>query len=112
MLFNEVVGGKFSLVKAASFTLRPGERLNVAQPSTKDLSGTQIEAAADVFVDSNGRAPSGPLTVYVSTLDLRDPAGRMPGNFGAVASTGSSASASGQLWWRGRGGQRRCGKPL
>ena len=87
--FTEVVGGKFSLVKASSFALGPGERLNVSQPSTKDLPGAQIEAAADVFVDGSGRPPTGPLTVYVSTLDLRDPVGRMPGNFGAVASTGS-----------------------
>ena len=45
---------------------------------------------AQVYAGSADR-PLRRATVYVSTLDLRDPSGaRMPGNFGAVASTGSS----------------------
>jgi hypothetical protein len=89
ILFTELVGGKFSLVKARSFTLRPGDRLSVTDPSTRNSPGAQIEAAANAFVDGSGRAPAGPLTVHIATLDLRDPVGRMPGNFGGVAANGA-----------------------
>jgi hypothetical protein len=89
VLFNEIEGAKYSLAQAASFPLRAGERLSVTQPSTPTLPGAQIEAAPNAFVDSAGRAPTESLVVYVSTLDLSDPAGRMPGNFAGVDSPSS-----------------------
>jgi hypothetical protein len=49
--------------------------------------GIQVKIPANSLVDANRRAPSGPVDIQVSTIDLNTP-NQMPGNYTVVAPNG------------------------
>ena len=54
----------------------------------KRLRGSRIVVPADSLVDESGAAPSGKLTGYIATLDIRD--GEAPGDWGAIGGSGET----------------------
>lgn len=59
----------------------PGQR---EQPAERECSpGVQVQIPPNSLVDANGRAPTGPVDIQLSTVDLRSP-GQMPGNYTVV----------------------------
>src|SRR6185369_9551839 len=78
-----VVGGKYRLHKAQRFVVDPFARIQVTQEKTNQL-GAQLTIEPNSLVDPDGNLAAGPLNLFLSTLDMSDPAGRLPGDFGAV----------------------------
>jgi hypothetical protein len=83
------VGVKYRLHRAQQFVVDPTSPIQVTTtPADTNHFGTQLYVDAFSLVDSNGNFATGPLNLFISTLDMSDPAGRLPGNFGAVNAGG------------------------
>jgi len=88
VLSGELVGATFSLVKSQSNTVDPTHAIDITQSFPRqNRAGAELQIPANSIVDSKGKIATGSLTIYLSTVDLHDPIGRLAGNF-----TGKSAS--------------------
>jgi hypothetical protein len=92
---TEKVGATFSLVQAQTIRVDPRQPIDIAQEFTSGARrGAELRLEPNSLVDSDGHLPLGPLNVSISTIDLRDPIGRLPGNSGGVDVDGKSVRIS------------------
>jgi hypothetical protein len=76
-------------VKSQTSTVDPRDPIYLTESlPQKGRVGAEIRIGANSLVDEHGRLASGPLSISISTIDLRDPVGRMPGNSGGTDSSG------------------------
>jgi hypothetical protein len=90
-LFSRVVdapltGQTWKLVKAQSETVYPTQPITLVDKrpelERRKLKGMKVVIPAGGLVDSEGKAPTGPLTANLATLDIAD--GEAPGDWGAM----------------------------
>jgi hypothetical protein len=80
-----LVGGRYELVRSQRFVIDPSlDNELVERPEAPDRPGSRLRIPANTLVDAQGQPPAGNLNVYFSSIDLRDPAGRFPGEYGGV----------------------------
>jgi hypothetical protein len=90
VLFKEFVGSRFTLAKAQQFTADPAQPITVRQLLPGGRPGAELTLEADSLVDAQGHAATAPVTLYLSTFDLQDPIGRVPGNGAGVTTANQS----------------------
>lgn len=89
VLTSGVLGGKYRLHPLQLFTVDPLHPIQVVQERTNQ-PGAQLFIGANALGDAEAGAAVGPLRLYMSTLDLSDPSGRLPGDYGAVNAKGEN----------------------
>jgi hypothetical protein len=85
VLFKDFVGVRFTLAKAQQFTVDPTQPIIVNQTLSGGRPGAELRLPAGALVDAHGNPPAAPVTLYLSTFDLQDPTGRVPGNGAGVS---------------------------
>ncbi len=88
VLFKDFVGARFVLAKAQRFTVDPAQPITVRQSLPGGRLGAELHLEPGSLVDAAGNAPTAPVSVYLSTFDLQDPIGRVPGNGAGVTPAG------------------------
>ena len=87
VLHEEVLGGYYELVPGADFVIDPTAFVDITE-----LDGTREKARIVIqpnsLVDQHGQSPTGPLRLFLSTIDQRGLEGRLPGDYGAISATG------------------------
>ncbi len=85
-----VVGQTYRLHRAFVATVDPTRDETVTEHS-ESRQRTQVVIPAGSLVDRNGTAASGSLRLTLSTIDLRDPFGRWPGDGSGITRSGQDA---------------------
>ncbi|MEP7336137.1 MAG: hypothetical protein ABI977_00100 [Acidobacteriota bacterium] len=85
-----VLDGKYQLVRAQRFTVNPRGAIKVTEERSAGINrpGASVTIPANSLVDSRGRAATGSLSLFISTFNLTDPAGRSPGDYAGTGRTG------------------------
>lgn len=95
ILGGAVVGATYSLIKSQTITVDPTHDIDVTQSLPGQSSaGAEIRIPANSLVNAQGKPPSSSLSVCISTIDLHDPVGRLPGNFGGRSTGGQGVRLS------------------
>lgn len=81
VFFEKMIGARYVLDKAFRTTVDPRQPINVSERREKYEFGARLEVPPDSLVDTNGVAASGPLDVYLHTIDLRNPNNSFPGDY-------------------------------
>src|SRR5262249_1169413 len=82
-----IVGGRYHLVRAEELDANSTEVIDIVEDN-RGQSGARITIEPNSLVDHHGRPPVGLLRVFLSTIDQRDPVGRLPGDYAALTVTG------------------------
>ena len=81
-----IIGQTWTVVKTQEQTVDPTQIIVVVDKrpelERQKRAGVRITVPANSLVDSTGKAPSGPLTAYVATLNIAT--GEAPGDWGAL----------------------------
>jgi hypothetical protein len=91
---EETLGGRYHLAVTQSLEIDPNVDTDVAEFS-EDREGARVVIPAGALVDQHGNPPTGLLKLFLSVIDQRDPEGRLPGDYGAVAASGREVTLTG-----------------
>jgi hypothetical protein len=95
ILGGDFVGATFSLVKSQTVTVDPTHDIDVTQSFRgQNRAGAEVQIPSNSLVNAQGTPPSGSLSISISTIDLHDPIGRLPGNFGGSNASGQAVRLS------------------
>lgn len=78
-----VMGGRYLLVRAQQFVFDAAKGSELVERGRQERPGAQV-----VIPPGSLTVASGSITAYVSTIDLRDPEGRFPGEYAGINSGG------------------------
>lgn len=85
------VSQRVSLAPAETVEIDPARRISITEkPRGGYRSGAQIVIDPGTLVGARGERAQGPLALSVASIDLRDPEGRLPGDFGAINAEGEN----------------------
>ena len=89
ILFEGAVEQRITMVKAQTTTIDPSQRIAVTEDlKGKEKAGASVQIQPNTLVDIYGKRATGSLRLSISTIDVRDPVGRLPGDFGALTAAG------------------------
>jgi hypothetical protein len=81
---KDFASGRMTLVKSQTSTADPTKAIAISQNVTgPGRAGAEIRLDANAVAGAGGPVP-GPVSVSISTVDLHDQTGRLPGNFAGV----------------------------
>ena len=83
-----VAGGSYELVRAQRFVFDAGRGGTMIESREGQVPGAQVIIPPGSLIDSEGRPATGPVDGYVSSIDLRDPGDRFPGEYAGISATG------------------------
>jgi mono/diheme cytochrome c family protein len=86
-----ISGGKYRLFKAQKFVVDPTKEFRVAEKK-ENQRGAEVIINANSLVGRDNKLASTPLNFFISTIDQRDPAGRLPGDYAAINSAGKDVT--------------------
>ncbi len=92
---GDLVGATFSLVKSQTVTVDPAHEIDVTQSFPgENRAGAEIRIPSNSLVNAEGKPPLGSSSISISTTDLHDPIGRLPGNSGGRNASGQMVRLS------------------
>ena len=89
VLYAPVVGARYELVTAQKivFSADAGGTL-IEQRRGTEIPGAQVVIPAGALVDPDGKRATGSVDGYISSIDLRDPGDRFPGEYAGIDASG------------------------
>ena len=85
MMSKEFASLRITLVKSQTSAADASRSISILQTfPAQTRPGAEVRIAGNSLADAAGHDPSGPLSLSISTVDLHDPAGRLPGNHAGV----------------------------
>ena len=84
---EEVLGGHYELARSRTRRIDPTRLVDVTEPRVGH-AGARLVIPPGSLVDEHGHIAAGPLFLSLSTVDLRHPEGRLPGDWGALTAAG------------------------
>lgn len=84
VLWEQAIAGRYRLIRATTRTVDPTRTIDVTESRDgQDRLPARLQIPANSLVDPTGKLPTGSLQLELSSIDQRDPVGRMPGDWGA-----------------------------